>query len=35
MMDCYWKNGKPNGQGTVVEDGQQQEVTWNNGEIVE
>ena len=33
MMDCDWNNGKPNGTGIVIENGEKKEVTWNQGAL--
>ena len=34
MMDCTWRNGKPNGEGIVIEDGKRQKVKWTNGVVI-
>jgi hypothetical protein len=34
MMDCTWRNGKPNGEGVVIEDGIRREVKWSNGVVL-
>ena len=35
MMDCMWRNGKPNGEGMVIEDGKRQKVKWTNGIVID